>query len=345
MAQTIRKISPIVWLACSLLVWVVAFTSAKASAPVAPMQAAAAQNPADAPKTPQVPSPQKQDEGGPPPVDAQGYVGEKACIECHDEQKSGYFESKHHRFATDARTPGAKKACESCHGPTGKHAEDPVLFPIKNDFKKMKPADVNAVCTECHNRGEHALWDGSQHESRGLSCVTCHSSHAFKSEKAQLKRENQMQLCASCHQDKVAKLQRSAHMPVREGKLECSTCHSTHGSTNVRQLRSGDSVAEACTSCHAEKRGPYLWEHAPGRDGCATCHDPHGSNNDRMLVARAPMLCQRCHVATRHPATLYDAAAVGTAVNPSIRIAGRSCVQCHGAIHGSNHPSGQRFVR
>ena len=76
-------------------------------------------------------------------------------------------------------------------------------------------------------------------------------------------------------------------MPLREGKMECSTCHNPHGSTNVKLLRKGDSVAEMCTSCHADKRGPYLWEHAPTRDGCTTCHDPHGSSNERMLVAQA----------------------------------------------------------
>jgi hypothetical protein len=25
-----------------------------------------------------------------------------------------------------------------------------------------------------------------------------------------------------------------------------------------------------------------------------------------MLVVRMPMLCQRCHIASSHPATLYD---------------------------------------
>ena len=112
------------------------------------------------------------------------------------------------------------------------------------------------------------------------------------------------ELCATCHRDKVAKLDRSGHMPVREGKMQCSTCHNVHGATNVRLLRKGDSIAELCTSCHADKRGPYLWEHAPGRDGCVTCHDPHGSSNERMLVAKPPILCQRCHVA--HAASEHD---------------------------------------
>ena len=88
--------------------------------------------------------------------------------------------------------------------------------------------------------------------------------------------------------------------------MECTTCHNPHGSQNVKMLREGNSITEACATCHAEKRGPFLWEHAAGRENCVTCHDPHGSNNERMLVAKLPMLCQRCHVSSRHPATIYD---------------------------------------
>jgi DmsE family decaheme c-type cytochrome len=333
------------------MVWLVAFASARASAPVARDFAAPAKNAAQAQK-PAQPAPAapatKVQQTAPPGAAAavasgDRYIGEAACVDCHDKQKQGYFDSKHHR-PSDVRAPAAKDSCETCHGPGGKHSDDPVLNPFK-PIDKMKAAEVTAICSQCHNRGEHALWDGSQHESRGVTCTTCHSVHAYKSEQAQLKKETQMQVCATCHRDKVAKLQRSAHMPVREGKMECTTCHNTHGSTNTKMLRTGDSVAEACTSCHAEKRGPYLWEHAPGRDGCVTCHDPHGSANDRMLVTRTPMLCQRCHIGTRHPATMYDGLTVGPVANPSIRVAGRSCVTCHAAIHGSNHPSGQRFTR
>jgi hypothetical protein len=64
-----------------------------------------------------------------------------------------------------------------------------------------------------------------------------------------------------------------------------------------------------------------------------------------MLVAKPPILCQRCHVSTRHPSTIYDDALVGPESTASIRVYARSCVICHAAIHGSNHPSGQRFIR
>jgi hypothetical protein len=56
------------------------------------------------------------------------------------------------------------------------------------------------------------------------------------------------------------------------------------------------------------------------------------------------MLCQRCHVHSRHPATVYDNAAVG--VSKSNRVVGRGCVNCHTMVHGSNHPtSGKMFLR
>jgi len=58
-------------------------------------------------------------------------------------------------------------------------------------------------------------------------------------------------------------------------------------------------------------------------------------------VAKLPILCQRCHIATRHPSTIYDSGVLGT----SNRLFARSCVTCHSQIHGSNHPGGQFFLR
>ena len=322
---------PATWLSLGLVIWLAAVATALATAPPASKREPAARV-APAKNSTQAPA-----------AAAQSYVGETKCLECHAEQLKGYEGSPHHR-AVDPRSPAAKQGCESCHGPGSRHVDDPAAFPVKNP-NKLPPQEVSAICTTCHNRGEHAFWEGSQHDSRKLSCTTCHSVHDYKSETKQLNKKTQVEVCASCHRDKIAKLDRSGHMPVREGKLECTTCHNVHGTTNVRLLRKGDSIAEACTSCHAEKRGPFLWEHAPSRDGCVTCHDPHGSSNERMLVAKPPILCQRCHIATRHPSTIYDAALLGAGSNPNIHVLARTCVGCHSAIHGSNHPSGQRFVR
>jgi DmsE family decaheme c-type cytochrome len=280
----------------------------------------------------------------PAAAQAPGFVGDDTCVACHEAEGKS-LRATLHGNAQNARTPSAKvnQACETCHGPGREHAESGDAAKIVNPAK-LPPQRASETCATCHNRSTHALWSGSQHDTRNVGCVTCHSVHASKGPN-QIKAPSQPLLCASCHRDKVAKLDRSGHMPVREGKMQCTTCHNPHGATNVKLLRRGDSVAELCTSCHADKRGPYLWEHAPSRDGCTTCHDPHGSSNERMLVSKPPILCQRCHVGTRHPSTIYDAGLIGAGATPSIRIYARSCVTCHSAIHGSNHPSGQRFIR
>jgi DmsE family decaheme c-type cytochrome len=262
---------------------------------------------------------------------------------CHTTHE-GSLKGTPHGQAANPRSPAAAQGCESCHGPGQAHIDDDAKGNIRK-FGQISAGEANQACLTCHNRSDHAGWEGSGHERRNLSCGTCHSVHNPKSVESQLVKRTQTELCAGCHRVQVVKTERAvAHMPVREGKLTCSSCHNPHGSiSNVKALKVGSSIGESCMSCHAEMRGPMLWEHAPVRENCATCHDPHGSSNDRMLVVRMPMLCQRCHVATRHPSSIYDNNAI--TVNKSNRMFGRSCVNCHSNIHGSNHPSGQFYMR
>ena len=83
-------------------------------------------------------------------------------------------------------------------------------------------------------------------------------------------------------------------MPLREGKMVCSDCHNPHGSTTEALLKT-DLINDTCYKCHAEKRGPFLFEHLPVRENCASCHDPHGSVNEFMLKMSRPRLCAECH--------------------------------------------------
>jgi len=330
---------------CILAAAIVARAGAELSAGAAPAQQKptgallVSEGPprAPAPAAPQTPAPAGAAQ---PPA---GYVGSDTCIVCH-EGKDTSLHGTAHGEAKNPRSPAAAHGCESCHGPGQAHVDDDAKGHILK-FGQMQPAAINETCLACHNRGNHAAWEGSGHERRNLSCTTCHSVHSFKSPERQLVKATETQVCIQCHRLQVTKTERAvAHMPVREGKMSCSSCHNPHGSlTNVKNLKTGSSVAELCTSCHTEMRGPMLFEHAPVRENCATCHDPHGSSNDRMLVVRMPMLCQRCHIASKHPATLYDKDQITT--NKSNRMFGRSCVNCHSNVHGSNHPSGQFFMR
>jgi DmsE family decaheme c-type cytochrome len=276
------------------------------------------------------------------PAQAGGFAGDDTCTTCHDgEAKS--LQATLHGKVQNPRTPAGRinHACETCHGPGREHAESGDKTKIRR-LTAMSPRDASEVCVSCHDRGNHAMWKGSMHDARNLTCITCHSVHRPSAGTAQLKAESVTATCVTCHKTEVAKLQRSGHMPLREGKMDCTSCHNPHGSTNVRMLKVGNWVNETCVSCHTEKRGPFLWDHAPVREACSTCHDPHGSNNERMLAAKLPMLCQRCHIGTRHPSTIYDGAQLTAKSN---RLIGRGCINCHAQIHGSNSPAGNTFLR
>ncbi len=275
-----------------------------------------------------------------PPQQGRTYVGQDTCVTCHEAEGNSIHRSLHGQ-KQNPRTPEATHGCESCHGPGSAHVDDPAKPDSIVRFTTLPPRAVSETCLTCHST-THTMWKGSTHDIRNLTCTTCHSVHSPKSEKSQLKAVSIVETCVGCHTMEVAKQERLGHMPVREGKMTCTSCHNPHGSTSVRLLRTGNWINEACTGCHAEKRGPFLWDHAPVRQACSTCHDPHGSNNDRMLVAKLPMLCQRCHIGTKHPSTIYDANQLAKSSN---RLIGRGCVNCHAQIHGSNSPAGNAFLR
>jgi DmsE family decaheme c-type cytochrome len=224
------------------------------------------------------------------PPAAIGYAGDDTCITCHESEGKTLPGSLHGKVQNPRTPAGSGNACESCHGPGQAHADAGGDVTKIKRVATMTPRAASEMCVTCHNNGDHANWQGSMHDARNVSCQTCHSIHDAKSDHAQLKTANSIDTCVSCHKQEAMKVKRSGHMPVREGKMDCATCHNPHGSNNVRMLKTGNWINESCTSCHTEKRGPFLYEHSAGRENCASCHDPHGSNNDRMLVAKAPML-------------------------------------------------------
>ncbi len=105
-----------------------------------------------------------------------------------------------------------------------------------------------------------------------------------------------------------------------------------------------NTLNDTCYTCHAEKRGPYLWEHAPVAEDCSLCHSSHGSVNEALLKTRSPQLCQQCHSQAGHPSVGYQGTGASMG-NTSGFVAGKSCLNCHNQVHGSNHPSGNLLQR
>jgi len=250
------------------------------------------------------------------------------CAGCHEPVVNAFKATPH---------MASSQGCEGCHGPGQAHAENAGDKTKIRVFKGLSSVESSSTCMSCHNKDNQKHWVGSSHDSRQVACTQCHNPHPAEGvhEKALL-RQPQMKLCTSCHLQKKAQLIRPGHMPLREGKMECTSCHNPHGTPNDKMLLQ-TSVNQNCYTCHAEKRGPFLWEHAPVRENCLNCHDAHGTINEKMLKVKTPLLCQQCHQTSSHPGPAYPA--------QSRYAFNQGCLHCHPAVHGSVHPSGNRFFR
>jgi DmsE family decaheme c-type cytochrome len=287
------------------------------------------------------------------------------CTKCHGatEQHSALwiYQTRHGNKA-DSRTPG----CQNCHGESDAHVKDPGTTPevvFNQKSKHVSAPDVrSASCLKCHESSvlPRVNWTGSQHQSRGVACTDCHNIHA--PDQKVLSKLTQADVCFTCHKAQRAQTHRISTHPLAltsladTSKMACSDCHNPHGSTGPKLLVK-NSVNETCYTCHAEKRGPFLWEHAPVADDCTNCHTPHGSSNAPLLKARAPWLCQECHSGD-HGAQVNSGANLAggnvTTINgiqrpgaasPRVQADARACLNCHVLIHGSNHPAGAKFQR
>lgn len=271
------------------------------------------------------------------------YAGDVLCVRCHSDSTARYQHTRHARLvnAEAGRNDLEKKGCEACHGPGKVHAMSGggkgvgAMITFKEKDRKAIQRN-NDACLACHQNEKRDYWGGSAHSMRNVACTSCHTLMERKSTTGMLTKRTQMDTCGSCHQNQRAAMHRNAHMPVREGKMDCSSCHNPHGSSNKSMLL-GDSPNDACLSCHAEKRGPFAWEHPVVGENCMSCHDAHGSVRAKMLKMDPPRLCQQCHIGAQHPTE---------ARRPENKfVIGRACLQCHQMIHGSNHPSGFAFTR
>jgi DmsE family decaheme c-type cytochrome len=270
------------------------------------------------------------------PVEAH-FIGAKVCLTCHTSQAAAFEKTLMGRIG---KTQKGKFDCENCHGPGSAHAKAGGGRGVGGiiSFRPNDPARTaeqnNGICLACHEKGDRTYWNGSIHETRGLMCTNCHTIMKEVSRKKQLKTEFEADTCFQCHKDRRAQMARSSHMPLREGKITCTDCHQPHGTATEGLLREA-SINDNCYKCHAEKRGPFLFEHAPVRENCMNCHDPHGSINEYLLRISRPRLCATCH-GFGHGLTSGPLA---------VQTMGRSCQNCHTKVHGTNSPSGALLHR
>lgn len=274
----------------------------------------------------------------------------RACTGCHEEPHVLAILNGPHGVSEDGRSGFAETGCASCHGPSDAHMQRPARGERRSApdvvFGTNHPdaARADAMCLACHRGSAGMHWSGSEHEIADLSCSSCHTAHAFSD--PILDRSTEAMVCAGCHARTHAETLRPSAHPMLDGQMACRDCHAVHGGPGPGLL-SSNTVNEGCTSCHAEFRGPFLWEHPPAAEDCLACHVPHGSVHRPLLVKRTPWLCQDCHMAQFHPSAALSGTGLPGESLPSgsQSMLGRDCMNCHVHVHGSNHPSGPGTTR
>lgn len=267
----------------------------------------------------------------------------KDCKRCHE--RDGIvpsFQVSIHGKAGNFLEGSRAVDCEACHRDVAKHVRTGKKEDIENP-RNMSAKDINSSCLACHSQDRHTFaWQGGKHDRNDMSCLSCHSQHHSRSEDRMLTGMTTEDTCLRCHTTvRKAMFQRSTHLfRTEQGnmKVGCTSCHNPHGGQGDKMLVE-ETANNTCYSCHAEKRGPFLWEHPPVRENCMNCHSPHGANNAKLLTQRASMQCQQCHIhmLPRHSTTAGKPLDIWTL--------NRGCANCHAQVHGSNHPGGRTFTR
>ena len=275
-----------------------------------------------------------------PATASEKYVGDDTCLGCHSELALS-SQNIHHRIR-QFELHGVQKGCEACHGPGEAHAEEGDPGKIFS-FAGAAPDKASQACLTCHASLQAMDWNLGDHAVSEVACTSCHSIHT---DKGLVKSDPQ--LCMDCHKDIMVKSNFPSHHPMREGKMTCSSCHNHHGSI-VQNLKTHERLNDLCLKCHADKQGPFIFEHAPVLEDCMICHDAHGTVANNLLKQNEPFICLQCHESHFHAGRLgLDHArslpAGGTSANPFGEAGWRKafltkCTQCHFRIHGTDKPA------
>ncbi|MDO8586802.1 MAG: DmsE family decaheme c-type cytochrome [Armatimonadota bacterium] len=243
------------------------------------------------------------------------------CLKCHTQEKTMLWATGRH-----AR---AKLTCMNCHNP---HSLDARTLLTDMQSATIAVEGLNKTIKEAQLRSGIAD-EGISEKTEALAQVAKLQEKRAKLEADAKGAETEYHkaaepfMCYNCHKAQQAQSRMPSHHPLVEGKMKCSDCHNPHGGPN-NMLRE-ESVQDTCARCHAEKVGPFTFEHPPVNEDCSICHKPHGSVQNKLLTQSQPFLCLKCHAGPHS-----SSGALGAPTTFSRYYT--ECTDCHGSIHGSD---------
>lgn len=260
------------------------------------------------------------------------------CVKCHTHEEVTLWPTSEH-----AR---AKVNCLNCHDPHSSGQKN-LLADVENAksnvdgiSRAIKQAQIAASMAHAGSPEKETAND----RIKQLKAEKEKLQSTLKDAETVYRRTAEPYVCYNCHKDKEVQSKMPSHHPLEEGKAACSGCHNPHGGPNG-MLR-GESVTETCFKCHADKLGPFTFEHPPVAEDCTICHNPHGSVQNNLLAQSQPFLCMKCHAGP------HTGQAISGSPDPGVLSESQpqgfaqyytECTDCHAQIHGSDEHSAFHF--
>ncbi len=256
------------------------------------------------------------------------------CAACH---------SGHGKRGTSMLRDDVPVLCYDCHGPSG-YAYYDASTQVYFDFQKRYRHPVEE--TARYHRQSEILPEMNVMVERHVSCLDCHNPHTSTANEPtrgvpgesfnqfrQRPAEGVNDVCFKCHSDNINRPSTSPDvkeefstsnpsfhpvlgvsrgrsvsiLPELRGKtIDCTDCHSPHGSDNENMLRYNYNESEGpetvfsydlCYKCHrresilgdqgfSQHRRHIVFENA----SCRACHIAHGSRENQRLIGFDPAL-------------------------------------------------------
>ena len=196
------------------------------------------------------------------------------CLDCHTTGLKTGYDREAQRWRTEFADPGV--ACESCHGPGGRHAETASAADIVNPARIDRDLAF-AICGQCHGPRQplfpildesHHFRPGDRYDEFYQAVVVVdgpdRSGDFFADGRPK-----------SSSYEYQALLQSRCYLT---GKATCLTCHSApHGEHVSSELKPGAAGDRSCRNCHAAilAQGTNHTHHT-GKEAqsCVACHMP-----------------------------------------------------------------------
>jgi len=249
----------------------------------------------------------------------------ETCAMCHETVAAEFNMTVH------APNRAGAPSCVTCHGDGAEHMDndgDPELINVPGG------ASGAAMCLQCHGQINTMFSSRSAHADAAVHCGSCHNVHSAHNEQPMQLARAANDLCENCHPAQAGSFKKPFGHDLDRGGLQCVSCHNPHGGQGGESLKVDRSGEAVCVSCHAEKRGPFVFPHVNDVAGtCLSCHEPHGSVNPMALNrSRVDQLCLECH-------SVFDGGTLGSQP-PSFHDLRspryQNCTTCHLSVHGSN---------